>query len=110
MRMSRNGWALAAIATIALALFTYRHMYDGHFFSRKPHSVTLHWNPSEGATSYNIYRRDGRSSGYTLIGTTVEPTYVDSPVPSGVVLVYAVTAVHDQHESPFSGLTRVEVP
>jgi fibronectin type 3 domain-containing protein len=110
MRISRAGWALAAIVAIAVALFAFRQMHGGYILTRKPHAVTLRWNPAEGATSYNIYRRDGRSSGYKQVGTSVEPRFIDSPVPSGAVLVYAVTAVQDQYESPFSAEMRVDIP
>ncbi|MEO7100571.1 MAG: LamG-like jellyroll fold domain-containing protein, partial [Luteolibacter sp.] len=55
-------------------------------------TVTLAWNASSGATSYNIKRSDVSGSGYELVGTTSATGYVDSDVVSGTPYYYVISA------------------
>jgi fibronectin type 3 domain-containing protein len=110
MKISRGAWAAIVVVILAVALLAYWQQRGGHLPGAKPHSVVLHWNPTDGATAYHVYRSDGRPANFRQVGTATEPSYVDTAVPGGTVLFYAVTAVSDDHESPFSNQTRVEVP
>lgn len=63
-------------------------------------SITITWDPSSGATSYNIYR--GTSSGgegNTPIATTTSTTYVDKNLSSTPIYFYQVSAVNSAGES-----------
>lgn len=79
-------------------------------YSRYHHSVTLNWAPSAGATSYSIYRSDTGGKDYRRIGSTEKTTYVDRPVPRGVILYYAVKAVANGQESDFSQQVQASIP
>jgi len=101
-------WGIvAAILFVGvIGVFAFRHT---EMFSKKPHSVNLHWQASPNATSYNIYRRTEEGS-FAKIGSSLTATYVDSPVPSGAIFYYGVTTVEGQQESKISNVVRVEVP
>jgi fibronectin type 3 domain-containing protein len=74
------------------------------------HSVTLHWNGVPGATYYYVYRSTVSGSQYQKIGTSPTPTFKDTPVPSGAVFYYVVTAVVDGRESKYSDEIKAAVP
>jgi fibronectin type 3 domain-containing protein len=76
----------------------------------RAHSVTLHWVASAGASSYNVYRSTASGGPYTKIGQSWTPTYVDTPVPSGVVFYYVVTSVRVGIESAYSQEIKASVP
>jgi fibronectin type 3 domain-containing protein len=101
-------WGLFAgvllLAVVGVFGFRYSEMTG-----KKPHSVTLHWDATPSATSYNIYRRTEESA-FTKIGSSQTPTYVDSPVPPGTVFYYGVTTVDGQQESKIPNVIRVVVP
>jgi hypothetical protein len=106
MRTSK-GLAILALALLALlGIFAFRYP---EVLGQKPHAVTLHWQPSPHATSYNIYRRTEDGS-FSKIGSAQTPTYVDTPVPGGMVFYYGVTSLEGQQESKISTVIRVEVP
>lgn len=110
MKASRGAAVLlVAVAAAALVLFVHFH---GSLIGRaaSQHSVTLHWSPSPGATSYNVYRGEESGGPYEKIATTTEPTYVDKQVASGAVLYYVVTALHGTSESRRSKEIKAEVP
>ena len=106
MKISRTAWILLAVVTASLALFLYS--YAGG----KPavHSVTLRWDPTPFATSYNVYRGTVSGGPYAKIGTAPGSPYVDTPVASGAVFYYAVTAVRAGKESAYSKEIRAAVP
>ena len=54
-------------------------------------SVTLTWNASTGATSYDVYR-----SG-TKVGSSASTSYTDNGLSPGTTYIYAVTAVSTTH-------------
>jgi len=95
------------IAATVVCLLTYRLVRAN---SDKPHSATLTWNPSQRATSYNIYRSTVSGTDYKIIGGSKETKYVDAPLPSGAVYYYVVTAVSDKGESKYSVEVKAEIP
>ncbi len=63
--------------------------------------VTLNWNASAGATSYNVKRSTGNPSGpYSPIATgATSTTYTDTNVVNGTTYYYVVSAVNANGES-----------
>jgi fibronectin type 3 domain-containing protein len=107
MKSSAPAWILmvaVAAGALGLSVAVHRRNRSSH------HSVTLGWNPSAGATSYNVYRSTASGGRFLRIGTTATPTYVDSPVPGGAVFYYVVTAVRDGQESDDSIELKVVIP
>ena len=62
-------------------------------------SVTIQWDPMAGADSYNVYRRDSKSSTAELIATVDSASYVDTAVEEGHDYWYSVTARNASGES-----------
>lgn len=63
-------------------------------------SITLSWNASPGATSYNIYRgTSAGGEGATPIAVTSASTYTDLHLSSTPIYFYQVTAVNSASES-----------
>ena len=54
--------------------------------------VNVTWNKVAGAVKYNVYRRQGGYSTWTLVGTTTGNTLLDKNVKSGIYYVYSVRA------------------
>jgi hypothetical protein len=63
--------------------------------------VTLSWTGSAGAVSYNIKRSTTSGSGYTVIGTTTDPTvnYTDATAIKFTQYFYVVSALNSYGES-----------
>ena len=61
--------------------------------------VSLRWNASTGATSYNIKRATVSGGPYTTISTSSAMSYVDSGVTNGITSYYVVSAVNTGGES-----------
>lgn len=104
-----KGWGIATIVLLAavIGVFAYRH---SEMVGKKPHSVSLRWEASANAASYNIYRRT-ETTEFAKIGSSNTSSYVDTPVPGGAVFYYGVTTVSaGGEESKISNLIRVEVP
>lgn len=75
------------------------------------HSVTLTWNASPNATSYNVYR--GTTSGGPYVkeaSGVVDTTYTDVQVTHNQTLYYVTTAVNGSNESGYSGETAAVIP
>ncbi len=107
MGKSKTWGMVAAVVFLAVvAVFAFRH---SEMLGKKPHSVTLHWDASPKATSYNIYRRT-EDGAFAKIGSSQTASYVDTPVPSGAIFFYGVTTLEGQQESKISNVIRVEVP
>lgn len=71
-------------------------------------SLTLNWQANPSATGYLIYRKDSKTS-YTLVGTTMDSSYIDLNLASGTyyryyIIAYAVT---NDHASVASDIVRV---
>ncbi len=107
MRFSKGAVVVIAGFVLIIAISAYRFAQQAAH--KKPHSVTLTWDASPNADSYNIYRKPENGS-FTKIGTAQTNKYVDTPVPSGAVLIYGVTTVSRGQESAISKEIRVDVP
>ena len=111
---TRIAFALAGIilaAIIARVAFSWNQTQSEEAKKRAAtHSVTLNWNGVPGATFYYVYRSTVSGSQYQKIGTSPTPTFKDTPVPSGAVLYYVVTAVVDGRESKYSNEIKAAVP
>ena len=58
-------------------------------------AVALRWQPSFGATSYNVLRSTTSGSGYTTIATGITASnYTDKTVTNGTTYYYVVTAIN----------------
>jgi fibronectin type 3 domain-containing protein len=112
MKARRVAWILTVgVAACAIALFAYRLVWASHSGAKaEPHSVTLTWDASPGASSYNVYRSSKSGGPYDKVGTASTPKYVDKPVASGAVLYYVVTTVTDKGESKYSAEIKAVVP
>jgi len=77
-----------------------------------PHWVDLTWDPSNGAVSYNIYRKQPADKKYAQIGSgDANTAYTDDNVSAGQTYDYAVTAVDANNvESGFSNIAQITIP
>ncbi len=64
--------------------------------------VSLTWNPSTGATSYQV-KRSTSSGGETQISTPTSSAFIDSGLTNGTKYFYEVSAVNSSGESANSG-------
>lgn len=106
MKISRVSWAVVAIVAAGLALFLYSQTRE----KPRAHSVTLRWSSTPYTTSYNVYRATVSGGPYRKIGSSPEPYYVDTGVPSGAVFYYVVTADRKGKESGYSREIKAIVP
>ncbi len=75
------------------------------------HSVTLTWNASQNATSYNIYRGTMSGGPYTRLASgIVSTTYSDAQVTHNQTLYYVITAVNGNNESSYSSQAAAVIP
>jgi len=75
------------------------------------HSVTLSWNASQNAVSYNIYRGAAQGGPYIKMASgIVGTTYTDVQVTHNQTLYYVTTAVNDNGESGYSNETAAVIP
>ncbi|MBB6734928.1 fibronectin type III domain-containing protein [Cohnella zeiphila] len=71
----------------------------------------LKWRESDGAESYNLYRKGNEEDGYTLIANTAETGYTDDSVSAGQTgYAYRVAAVNEKGESEPSDDLFVAMP
>jgi hypothetical protein len=66
-------------------------------------AVDLSWVALDEATSYKVYRSTSRASGYSLLGSVLDNSYMDTSATPGVTYYYVVTALNGSDESFFSG-------
>lgn len=78
----------------------------------RPHQVTITWEKSARAVSYNVYRSlYGANEEFAKLGTSTTPGYVDTTVQSGKRYCYVTTAIDSKgHESEKSKETCATVP
>lgn len=67
--------------------------------------VTLTWDASPGANSYNVKRSTTSSGPFTTIASTSSSPYTNTGLGSGTTFYYAVTAVNSCGESGYQGLS-----
>jgi len=109
VKSPRVALVLLLVVVVGTVLFGYLRARQAPEEARA-HSVTLHWAPSAGASSYNVYRSTRSGGPYTKIGQSLTPTYVDTPVASGAVFYYVVTSRRDGIESSYSQEIKASVP
>jgi subtilisin family serine protease len=56
--------------------------------------VTLTWNASSGATSYNVYRRQGSDVTFQFAASVTTTTHLDTGLANGTTYHYIVTALN----------------
>jgi fibronectin type 3 domain-containing protein len=61
--------------------------------------VSLFWNATPGASSYNVKRSNSNGGPYSNIASTAEPNFSDTNVTAGIAYYYVVTAVDAGGES-----------
>lgn len=61
--------------------------------------IDITWSASAGATSYNVYRADTESGGYTMIKSGVTGTNYSDSVATGACYYYKISAVNAAGES-----------
>ncbi len=78
----------------------------------RPHEVTLTWEKSKRAVSYNVYRRAYRGDDtFVKVGSSEANEYVDTTVQSEMRYCYVVTAIDNKgHESAKSKEFCVTIP
>jgi fibronectin type 3 domain-containing protein len=75
------------------------------------HSVTLTWNASQNATSYNVYRGTTHGGPYIKVASgIVSTTYTDVQVTHNQTLYYVTTAVNGSSESGYSNEAVAVIP
>jgi fibronectin type 3 domain-containing protein len=109
VKSRRVALVLLLVVVVGIVLFGYVRAQQAPK-EAQAHSVTLHWVPSAGASSYNVYRSTRSGGPYTKIGQSLTPTYVDTPVASGAVFYYVVTSRRDGIESSYSQEIKASVP
>lgn len=78
-----------------------------------PYSVNLSWNPSSGATGYNVYRSTTSTGSFARINPALDSNtaYSDSTVTASTTYYYAATSVNSSGvESSLSTPVQVAVP
>lgn len=75
------------------------------------HSVTLTWNASPNATSYNLYRGTAPGGPYLQVASGITATtYTDTQVGHSQTLYYVATAVQGKNESGYSNEAAAVIP
>jgi fibronectin type 3 domain-containing protein len=75
------------------------------------HSVTLTWNASQNAASYNVYRGTIHGGPYLKVASgIVSTTYTDVQVTDNQTLYYVTTAVNGTSESGYSNEAPAVIP
>ena len=74
--------------------------------------INLSWNPTPGATSYNVKRSTDFGGPYTTIAGNVlnSTNYLDTQLPNSTTFYYVVSAVNGGGESLNSSVASVTIP
>ena len=65
-------------------------------------TVTLTWNPSNGAAGYVVKRGGALGGPYMAIGTVASSTFTDTGLTDGTTYYYAVSAINSTGAGPIS--------
>jgi hypothetical protein len=65
--------------------------------------VSLTWNTSAGASSYNVYSSTTNGGPYAEITSVTSPTYTNTGLTNGTAYYFVVTAVDSSGQSGYSG-------
>lgn len=68
------------------------------------HKVQLSWNIFPGAAAYNVYRALTTNGPFTLVESTTNTTFLDTGLTDGTCYFYAVTAIVNTTETPYSDM------
>lgn len=72
----------------------------------EPNSLTLSWNPVQGATHYEVYRMEGVhyyfDDYFKLVEDTTETSHTYKYLRNGERYVFRIRALNDELQSPFS--------
>ncbi len=90
---SANSSQVSATPSAALAAPT------GLTATPRNQQVSLTWNASTGATSYNVKRSTTNGSGYTTVNSPTGTSYTDTGLTNGTAYYYVVSAVSGSSES-----------
>lgn len=75
------------------------------------HSVSLSWNASTGATSYNVKRSTVQTGPFTTVGSSTTTSFTDSGTfVEGTTYWYVATAVGPGGESGASAAVSAFIP
>ena len=58
-------------------------------------AVIVSWNPVDGATGYEVWRRTGAETQATRVATTETPGFTDTGLTDGEFYLYQITAVNE---------------
>jgi fibronectin type 3 domain-containing protein len=110
--VKRYSIALVAMACVlTLGLYYYPTQSQQPVEPLKPHKVTVSWDKTPRAKSYNVYRRPYRSDAYIKVGSSETNSYEDSDVKSEEIYCYEVTSIDSKgNESKRSKEICITVP
>jgi fibronectin type 3 domain-containing protein len=75
------------------------------------HSVTLTWNASKNASSYNVYRGSSHGGPYVKLASGIAGlTFTDVSVVHNQTFYYVTTALMGKSESGYSNETVAAIP
>jgi cellulose 1,4-beta-cellobiosidase len=61
--------------------------------------VSLSWNPSSGAATYNVKSSTNNGGPYTLVASTTTTSFTDAGLANGTLYYYVVSAANTNGES-----------
>ena len=98
---------LLVVALVAIAMAQDAPKWVGAFYVKG--KVGLKWQPVEGASSYNVYRKAADEE-YTKIASEEKTHLFDTNVKPGVVYTYKIAAVMPDGSERFSSEKSVTIP
>jgi pectate lyase/pectin methylesterase-like acyl-CoA thioesterase len=96
---NRNDWVYSDAINVSPSLQKPTITLD---YTSQKNSVTFTWTASDGATSYEVYRRSSDESTATKIATATDTTYTDNSVTAETPYYYSVKALSADNFSPVS--------
>jgi fibronectin type 3 domain-containing protein len=95
--LKRSAMALVTAGILLLLIF---HLHPTRSQqpaeAPKPHKITINWEKTPRAVSYNVYRRLYSIETFTKVGTTNTNSYEDPGLHGGERYCYAVTSIDSQ--------------